>query len=169
MVSASVAVPPWVEEHSVGDMYADVVAFPELGVAPLIASGTDLEDKLPTPADSPVSVVIRSAVAAVPEVGPALKGGSDLELAKALLDVSMMPMMTTPIVDPVVDSIVSPAAFKCLPFLLCWWTNQYLCWRLLLFRRWLLVRFGSALPYSWRHLLALVMGRSPPRYRRRYG
>ena len=114
-VSASVAVPAWVEEQSVGDVDADVVMFPELGVAPLIASGTDLEDELPTPADSPVSVAVRSAVAAVPEVCPVLKGGFDLELAKALLDVSVMPMMVTLIVDPVVDSMVSPAVYQVPP------------------------------------------------------
>ena len=35
----------------------------------------------------------------------------DLELAKALLDVSVIPLMITPVVDPVVDSVGSPAAY----------------------------------------------------------
>ena len=51
-VSASVAVPPWEEGQSIGNMDSDVVVFPELGVAPLIDSGTGLEDELPTPDNS---------------------------------------------------------------------------------------------------------------------
>ena len=45
----------------------------------------------------------------MPEVCPAPRGGFDLELAKALLEVLVVLMMITPIVDPVVDSMVSPA------------------------------------------------------------
>ena len=105
------AVPLWEEGPSIGDVDSNTVVFPELGVAPLIDSGTDLEDELPTPNDSPDSVVVRSAVAAVPEVCPAPRGGFYLELVKALLDVSMVPMMITPSVDPVVHSMVSPAAY----------------------------------------------------------
>ena len=44
-VSASVAVPPWEEGPSIGDVDSDMVVFPELGIAPLIDSGTDLEDE----------------------------------------------------------------------------------------------------------------------------
>ena len=47
----------------------------------------------------------------MPEVCPAPKGRFDLELAKVLLDVAVLPMMATPIVDPVVDSMVSPAVY----------------------------------------------------------
>ena len=110
-VSASVAVPPWEEGPSISDLDSDMVVFPELGVAPLIDSVTDLENELPTPDNSPGSVAVRSAVAAVPEVCPAPRGGFDMELAKALLDVMVVPMMITPIMDPVVDSMVSPAAY----------------------------------------------------------
>ena len=105
------AVPPWEEGQSIGDMGSDVVVFPELGIAPLIDSGTDLEDELPTPDDSPASVAVHPAEAALPEVCPVPKGRIDLELAKALLDVSVLPMMVTPIVDPVVDSVVSPTVY----------------------------------------------------------
>ena len=38
-------------------------------------------------------------------------GGNDLELAKALLDVSLLPMMVTPIVDSVVELVGSPALY----------------------------------------------------------
>ena len=43
--SATVTVPPLVEEQ-LSEM--DGIAFPELGVAPPLESGTDLEDELPT-------------------------------------------------------------------------------------------------------------------------
>ena len=75
----------------------------------------DLEDELPTPDDFPVSVAVRSAEAAVPEVCTAPKGRFDLELVKALLYVSVLPMMVTPIVDPVVDSMVSLAVYPAPP------------------------------------------------------
>ena len=45
--------PPWEEGPSIGDVDSDMVVFPELGVAPLIDSGTDLDDELPTLDDSP--------------------------------------------------------------------------------------------------------------------
>ena len=101
-VSASVAVPPCEEGSSIADVDSDMVVFPELGVAPLIDSGTDLEDELS---------VVGSAGAVEPEVRPTPRGGFDIELAKALLDVLVVPMMITPIVDPVVDSMVSPAEY----------------------------------------------------------
>ena len=110
-VSASVAVPPREEGTSIGDVDSDMVVFPELGVTPLIDSGTVWRTSCRRRMIPPGSVAVSSAGAAVPEVCPAPRGSFDLELAKALLDVSVMPMMITPIVDPVVDSIVSPAAY----------------------------------------------------------
>ena len=95
--SATVTVPPLVEGQ-VSEM--DEIAFTELGVAPLLESGTDLEDELPMSDDSAVLLGGRSATAAVPEICPALQGRFDLELVKALLDVSVMPSMITPIDDP---------------------------------------------------------------------
>ena len=59
-VLASVAVPPWEDGQSIGDMGSDVVVFPELGVAPLVDSGTDLEDELPTPDGSPATVAVQT-------------------------------------------------------------------------------------------------------------
>ena len=71
------------------DQRSDVVAFPELGVAPLVDSGTDLEDELPTPDGSPSMDVVQPGEVALPEVCPAPRGSIDLELVKALLDVSV--------------------------------------------------------------------------------
>ena len=61
--SASVAVPPWEVGPSVSDVNSNIIIFPKLAVAPLIDSGTDLEDELPTPDNSPGS-------AAVSRLGP---------------------------------------------------------------------------------------------------
>ena len=49
VVAASVAVPPWEEGQTINNLNSDVVAFPGLGVAPLVDSGMDLEDELSTP------------------------------------------------------------------------------------------------------------------------
>ena len=68
---ASVAVPPWEVGPSVSDVDSDMVVFRKLGVSPIIYSETDLEDELPTPDDSPGSVAVSAAEAAVPEVCPA--------------------------------------------------------------------------------------------------
>ena len=43
----------------IGSMGSDVVVFPELGVAPLVDSGTDLEDELPTPDGSSTTVAVQ--------------------------------------------------------------------------------------------------------------
>ena len=122
--SACVTVPPCEVGRPVSNVDLDMVVFPELGVTPLIDSGTDLEVELPTPNNSPGLAAVSAAEAAVPEVRLAPRGGFDLELVKALLDVSVIPMIITPIVDPVVDSVVSPAAYPEPPFPLYWWTFQ---------------------------------------------
>ena len=49
VVSASVVVPPWEDGLTISGVGSDVLVVPELGVAPLVDSGTDLEDELPTP------------------------------------------------------------------------------------------------------------------------
>ena len=116
VASASVAVPPWEDGPTIGDVVSDVVVFPELGVASLVESRTDLEDELPTPDDSPSMDVVQPGEVALPEVCPVPWGGIDLELAKALLDVSVLPMMVTPIVEHVVESVGSPALYPEPPF-----------------------------------------------------
>ena len=61
--------------------------------------GTDLEDELPTPASSPVQC-------STPAIMTGESGGPqefsdtfDLDLAKVLLDVSVMPTMVSPILE----------------------------------------------------------------------
>ena len=90
VVSASVIVPPpvgWTANQWGGGSNALVV--PELGVAPLEDSGTDLEDELLTPDGS------LSTDAVQPAVGPAPRG-VDLELARTLLELGVLPPMVTP-------------------------------------------------------------------------
>ena len=78
------------------------MVIPELGVAPLEDSGTDLEDELPTPDGSP------STDASKLVLGPT-SPGVDLELVRALLEFGVLPAMVTPIVDPVVGTSATPA------------------------------------------------------------
>ena len=108
VVSASVAVPPWEDGPTISGVGPDVVAFLELGMAPLVDSGTDLEDELFTLDGSPSTDAVKPGKVVLPEVRPAPRGGIDLELVKALLEVSILPMMVTPIVDPVVESSGTP-------------------------------------------------------------
>ena len=77
---------------------------PELGVAPLVDPGTDLEDERPTPVGSPASAVDESV--------PLSK---TLEVASALLDVGVLPAMVTPIVDPAVGCSMTPAMYPMPP------------------------------------------------------
>ena len=55
VASASLAAPPQVDLMEIADVSSDIVAVPELGVAPLMDTDTELEDELPTPEDSPLS------------------------------------------------------------------------------------------------------------------
>ena len=81
---------------------------PELGVAPLVDPGNDLEDERPTPVGSPSPVVVKS-------VPLSASSGVDLELARVLLEVGDLPMMVTPIVDPEVGSSMAPAEYPVPP------------------------------------------------------
>ena len=111
VVSASLVAPPQEEGTAVSGVSPEGVAIPELGVASLADPGTDLEDEWPTPDDSP------SVSASGPEgvsllgVRPALPDAINLELEKALLDVSVLPVMVTPLVDPVVRSQEAPSSY----------------------------------------------------------
>ena len=99
---------------AIGGVSPEGVAIPELGVAPLVDPETDLEDELPTPEDSMlVSIYSDSSPEGVriPGVRPAPLDIADLELEKALLSVSILPVIVTPIVDPVVVFLVAPCSY----------------------------------------------------------
>ena len=81
---------------------------PELGVAPLVDPGTDLEDERPTPVGSPM--------ATVDECMPlSLHSGVDVEVVRALLEVGVLPAMVVPIVDPAVGFSMAPATYPVPP------------------------------------------------------
>ena len=189
VVSASLAVPPWEDGLAISGVGPDVVAFPELGVALLVDSGTNLEDELPTPDGSPSTDAVKTGKVALPVVRPEPRGVIDLELEKVLLQGSILPMMMTPIVDPVVESSVTPALYPEPPLcwnmltnrflcwnlwtnrFLCWnrWTNRSLCWCLLPLGRWPEVQSWMPFHRTWRRLLAQCMNRSSHRSRRLCG
>ena len=66
---------------------------PELGVTPLVDTGTDVEDEWPTP-----------AVSLLPIVGGvvplSLQAEEDVELLQVFQDVGALPAMVTPVGDP---------------------------------------------------------------------
>ena len=70
--------------------------------------GTDLEDERLTPFGSPSSAVDES-------VPLSTTLGLDLELARAFLEVGVLPAMVTPIVDPEVGSSMTPATYPVPP------------------------------------------------------
>ena len=65
--------------------------------------GTDLEDEMPTPVGSP------STDDSKPVPG-STSSGVDQELARALLEIGVLPAMVTPIADPEVGSSSTPAS-----------------------------------------------------------
>ena len=76
---------------------------------------TDLEDELPTPDDSPSESASGPDGVCLPGVRPALPDAFDLELEKALPDVSILPVMVTPLVDPVVGLPEAPSPYPAPP------------------------------------------------------
>ena len=69
-MSASVAVPPWEDGPTFSGVGSDGLAVTELGVAPLVDSGTDLEDELPTPDGSPSTDAVTPEEVVLPAVCP---------------------------------------------------------------------------------------------------
>ena len=78
---------------------------PELGVTPLLDSGTDLEDELPSPDAS--SMVMGHVVARLPA-----QVEKDADLAQVLAEFSTLPAIVTPIHDPSEERVVPPAEYR---------------------------------------------------------
>ena len=81
---------------------------PELGVAPLLDPGTDVEDERPTLVGSPSPVIDR-------DVPLSASSGVDLDLMRVLLEVGVLPMLVTPIVDPEGESSMTPTEYPVSP------------------------------------------------------
>ena len=75
---------------------------PELGVAPLVDPGTDVEDERPTPVGSPSPAFDGTVPLSAPS-------GVDMELAHVFLEVGVLPAMVTPVVEPEGESAMTPA------------------------------------------------------------
>ena len=138
VVSASLSAPPREDDLAVSGVGPEGVAIPELGVGPLADSGTELEDELPTPEDSPFMSTSGPEGVCLPGVRHALPDVLDLELQKMLLDVSVLPLMVTPIVDPVVGLPDAPCSYPVPP--LCCRATRTLCRGCLHSGRWPTVR-----------------------------
>ena len=82
---------------------------PELGVAPLMDPGMDVEDERPTPAASPIPIV--NGVAPL-----SAQADVDIELCQVFQDVGALPEMVTPVGDPEGGgSVVTPARYPVPP------------------------------------------------------
>ena len=114
VVSASLAAPPQEDFMAIGGVSPESVAIPELGVAPLVDSDTDLQDELPTPEDSMLLSYSSPEGVRLPRVRPA---PADLALKKALISVSVLPVMVTPLVEafPVAPSTYPEPLVPVLP------------------------------------------------------
>ena len=86
---------------------ADLLSYicPELGVTPLLESGTDLEDELPSPDAS--SMVMGHGVALLPA-----QVEEDVDLDQVLAEFSTLPAIVTPIHDPSEERVVPPAEHR---------------------------------------------------------
>ena len=163
VVSASVVVPPREDGLTISGGGGGLRWTSCSGAwsCPLEDSGTDLEDELVTPDGS------LSTDAAKPEVGPA-PWGVDVQLARALLEVGVLPSMVTPIIDPVVETSRTRRCTQCLSFWCCRWPTRSLCRWPLPFGRWVGAQFWISPCRTWCRLLAPCPSRSRPGSRLHY-
>ena len=141
---------------------SDGLVIPELGVAPLEDSGTDLVDELPTP-DGSLST---DASKLVP--GP-MPQGVDLELARTLFELGVLPAMVTPIVDLVVETSVTPVLYPVPPIPVLSVVDSAPVLVVSPFRQMGGAQLGISPCRARYRLLAPSLSRSLPRSRRRYG
>ena len=92
------------EGQSIMDMDMNEITINRIVGFPWNDPGTDVEDELPTPASSPAQCTTSAVMTVEPGDPQELGDNFDLDLAKVLLDVSVMPSM----ISPIEDSIVSP-------------------------------------------------------------
>ena len=101
----------------IGGVSPQGVAIPELGVAPLVDPGTELEDELPTPDDSPLLHDSSPEGVRPPGACSAPRDLVDLELEMALLSVSILPAMVSPLEELVEGFPVAPSTYPDPPVL----------------------------------------------------
>ena len=92
------------EGQSIMDMDTNEITISRIVGFPWNDPGTDVGDELPTPASSPAQCTTPAVLPVEAGDQKDLEDSFDLDLAKVLLDVSVMPTM----ISPIEDSIVSP-------------------------------------------------------------
>ena len=98
------------EGQSIMDMDTNEITDRIVGL-PWNDPGTDVEDELPTPASSTVQCTTPAVMPVEPGDPQELGDNFDLDLAKVLLDVSVMPTMISPIEDSIVSSTTEVAEY----------------------------------------------------------
>ena len=93
------------EGQSIMDMDTSEITIDHIVGFPWNDPGTYVEDELPTPASSPVQCTTPVVMPVEPGDPQELGDNFDLDLAKVLLDVSVMPTM----ILPIEDLLVSPS------------------------------------------------------------
>ena len=95
----------WEDGLVISGVGPEGVAIPELGIAPLVDSGTDLQDELSTPDDSPSMSTIRPEEVVLPGARPAPPDVIDFVLETSPLREGA----GSPILDVLPSYISSPA------------------------------------------------------------
>ena len=95
----------------IGGVSPEGIAVPELGVASLVYSDTELEDELPTPEDSPLLHDSKPTGVRLSGVRPVPRDLVDIELEKVLLSGSILPAMVMPLEEPVEVFPVAPSTY----------------------------------------------------------
>ena len=103
--------PPCMEGHSIVNMDTDEITIQDIVGAPLNDTGTDVEDELLTPASSPAPGEMCPVATGDSGLQPVHEDNFNIDLAKALLDVSVLPMMIALIHDPIVSATMSPVDY----------------------------------------------------------
>ena len=99
------------EGQSIMDMDTNEITIERIVSFPWNDPGTDVEDELPTPASSPAQCTTPAVMTGESGVPQKLRDNIDLDLAKVLFDVSVMPTMISLIEDPVMSNTTGIAGY----------------------------------------------------------
>ena len=99
------------EGQSIMDMDMNEITINRIVGFPWNDPGTDVEDELPTPASSPVQCTTPAVMTGESGGPQELRDNFDLNLAKVLLDVSVMTTMVSPIEDSIVIETTEVAEY----------------------------------------------------------
>ena len=94
--------PSRTEGQSIMDMDTNEITINRIVGSPWNDPETDVEDELPTPASSPVQCTTPAVMTGESGGPQELRDNFDLDLARVLLDISVIPTMVLPIEDSVV-------------------------------------------------------------------